>query len=1325
MRRALRWAGYLAAGSLAAAILPLACLSLAFRTDAGRAWLAEAITAASGGKAFVAGLAGTFPAEPRAGRIELRDGRGTWLTMDDARMDWSPWRLLAGRLAISTLEAGRIRLERAPEYPPSPPSSSGVDWPIRAEVNELRARLELAEPVLGIAAALSAEGAARLASSREGEARLELERLDGEGAYRAEFRFDAASLRSHLSLREPAHGLASRLAGLPDLGDVDIEASLDGPTTTAAVHSSLTAGPLRASVEGVLNLENRSADLRLQAEAPAMQPRPELSWNGVELRASARGDFVRPQVEGELRIEDLRAAGAGVHRIEARVQGDAGALKLNARLDNLRMPGPKPELFQAAPATLTAKIRLDTPERPASFELKHPLFSLQGHTETAGAPNGELELRLPDLAPFAGLAKLDARGNALARLQAATVGEGVELTLAGRLNIAGGAAPWPELLGAASLDAALSAKGKDFELSRLTLKGKNLSLAVAGGMKDGKMDFAGDIALPKLAAISSKLSGELRAHGRLQGAPEDFGLTVDAEGKAGGGDWPPAPLSAKFQAQGLPRRAPEGTMTARAALEGAPLEMDLKLRPDAHGGAKLSILRVDWKSAHAAGAMNLAQGASMPEGKLELRVAKLQDFARWLGRGASGVVAASLELEKSKARVQMDVQKLAWNAVSAQRARLNADIADPAGAHPALTGALTLEDCSAGSLAGGARLNARGPIEAVQLDLTGAAPALAARLNALALLDARARRLDLSEARVDIQGETLRLLAPARIDFAAGLALDRLRLGWRQSALEAAGSVVPKLDLNANLHVPANDLAQAFLRGARAEGALDAEAHLAGSLEHPAGRATVEGENLRALDGPAQGLPPARLKANAALAGEGVDVNASLDAGPKLSLTLAGRAPLSAEGSLDIQARGTADLSLSDPWLTAAGQRARGQVDLAGAIAGSPAAPRVNGVLRLARGEALDEILGARLEDIQGTLRLDGRELRIETLEGKAGEGRLAVQGHLDAGAPGFPLDLQIKAQQAQALSGDRFSVNLNADLEVKGEARGALAAAGSIHVNRADIRIPERIPARVAVLNVRVPGAPSPLPPRPGPKIGLDVKVRAPGEIFVRGRGVDAELGGVIEAHGTADDPQPSGAFEMRRGQFSLAGQTLTFSKGEVGLNGGKLTDPSLDFVATTARGNVTASLTVGGTASKPKITLSGEPELPQDEVLAQLLFGRGAANLGPLELAQIGAALVSLSGAASGVGNPLETVRKTLALDRLSVGSDKSGAAKVEGGRYVAPGVYLGAQQGFSGAQTQGVVQVDVGRHLKLEGALGNAAPASSRSGAGSVGLRYEYEY
>jgi translocation and assembly module TamB len=288
------------------------------------------------------------------------------------------------------------------------------------------------------------------------------------------------------------------------------------------------------------------------------------------------------------------------------------------------------------------------------------------------------------------------------------------------------------------------------------------------------------------------------------------------------------------------------------------------------------------------------------------------------------------------------------------------------------------------------------------------------------------------------------------------------------------------------------------------------------------------------------------------------------------------------------------------------------------------------------------------------------------------------------------------------------------------------------------EINLPKNFPPEVAVLNVRRRGqAPAP-PPARASRTLLDVDVRTSGPLFVRGHGVDANMGGTIHVGGTASDPVIAGDFRMIRGNYSIAGQVLDFTSGRVLFDGvgvrGRL-DPGLDFQAQTVSGGVTATLGVGGHASAPKITLSSAPVLPQDEVIAHLLFQQSVKQLTALQLASIAQAVAAIGGVDGGF-NPLGAVRRNLGLDRLSVSSASTGVqggqsqTMVEAGRYVTRNVYVGVKQNLSGG-TQTQVQLDITRRLKAQATLATGNnPAtvqgnSLQSNDSSIGLSYQFEY
>ena len=216
------------------------------------------------------------------------------------------------------------------------------------------------------------------------------------------------------------------------------------------------------------------------------------------------------------------------------------------------------------------------------------------------------------------------------------------------------------------------------------------------------------------------------------------------------------------------------------------------------------------------------------------------------------------------------------------------------------------------------------------------------------------------------------------------------------------------------------------------------------------------------------------------------------------------------------------------------------------------------------------------------------------------------------------------------------------------------------------------------------------------------------------------------------------SGGFDLVRGTFSLAGSQLSFTNGRVSFNGAGLRhkiDPTLDFTAETASADATTTLHVTGYADAPQFELSSTPPLPQDEILARLLFGESASQLTVLQVAQIGAALATLGGVGGGP-NPLAKVQRALGLDRLSVGggsstgaSGQTSGAAVEAGRYVSKRVFVGATQsttGFSQVEVDG----DLSTHRKLQTRVGNGTattqgPTPENDPGSSVGLMYQFEY
>jgi translocation and assembly module TamB len=236
--------------------------------------------------------------------------------------------------------------------------------------------------------------------------------------------------------------------------------------------------------------------------------------------------------------------------------------------------------------------------------------------------------------------------------------------------------------------------------------------------------------------------------------------------------------------------------------------------------------------------------------------------------------------------------------------------------------------------------------------------------------------------------------------------------------------------------------------------------------------------------------------------------------------------------------------------------------------------------------------------------------------------------------------------------------------------------------------------------------------------------------------------MGGALHLGGTTDTPLVSGGFDLQRGNFSLAGNKLSFTAGRVSFNGAGLKnkiDPTLDFTAQSTVGGVTATLRITGLADAPQFEFTSSPPQPQDEIMALLLFGAPATQLSALQLAQVGVMLASLGGVGGdGSLNPLVKIQKSLGLDRLTVGSGttntatgtENSGASVEAGRYISKRIYIEAKQTTTG-NSQLEADVDLTKHLKLQTRLGNGNAASlqgttpENDPGSSIGLTYQFEY
>lgn len=1321
MRRALRIAAWTLGSTLLLLVLLTVAILIVANTAGGRTLIERTVAGFSGGRVRLAGLSGSLPQAVGLAQLELSDAQGVWLTAQGVSLRWSPLALLTRHVKVDELHLARLDIERRPA---SEPNKGDNRSPPRMDLKRLSIdRLELGPALTRVRVSLSVRGALHFSSLTEAWAQITARRSDGQGDYELSGRLSAQRTDANLTVEEPAGGPLEALFGYPGLGALSLRATLGGPRDAEQLELNARADPLQASVRGTLDLGAQSAELDYELESPAMTPRAGLSWQRISMRGHWHGPVRSASADARLELAGLELPGGfGMRTVGASMTIDRGALSLRAEADGLSLPGPQPRLLAQAPLRIDAAMELQDAQRPLELTARHPLFTLQARAVTAAEPHATFDLHLPDVGPLAEIARqqLAGRIDLKGAIRRNATGTYFEVQADNALS-AGATAVGTLLAGASRLQMQALLTPRSLNLERLELSAPRLSLAASGSalrdptsggplIQSLHAHFRGVIA--DVSALVPSLGGTLSADGNLDGPPKALAAKVRLVSSLSVRDAPREIVEASLTARGLPALA-DAELAADGRFDGAPLRLDAALERVAGDVFHLTVHHGEWKSVRVNGDLVTPAELSAGHGTIELRIAQLSDLKSFTGATLGGSLDGSLELRPERGRTFARVRVEARNLVAAS-----------VPANVLLTGAGSTDALRM-------RLSARSP------NLRGEPASLDSSLR----LDLGARALALERAQMRYHGQTLHLLAPARVSFADGVAISKLELGMQHAVLTLAGRLSPDLDVRASLRQVDPALINAFIPDTLAQGTLDVEAHLAGRASAPAGVITANAKGLKFANAAARDLHALALHASGRLGAGSVRLDAQLNAGPGTALALAGSAPLNTEdSSVDLKLTGKLDAALANPLLEAQGRRATGTVAVNVAVGGSASSPEVSGTLDLAHGELRDYVQGLHLSEMTAHLVGEHGTMRIARFTARAAPGEVSMTGTIGVLQPKVPVDVELVAKNAQPITSNLVTARLNADVRMTGTLRERVQLAGSIDLQRTVIGIPNSLPPNVAVLDVRRPGQAPPAPATRRLVIGLDLKMHAPNEVLVQGRGLNAELGGDLHIGGTSDEPRVDGGFQMIRGTFALSGSTLTFTKGEVSFNGvglkGRI-DPTLDFIAQSTVADSTATLHITGLADAPQFELSSTPPLPQDEILARLLFGESAAQLTTLQVAGIGVALASLGGVGGGGPNPLVKVQKALGLDRLSVGSagnssnggSQSGGTSVEAGRYVSSRVFVGARQSTTGF-SQVEVDVDLSKHLKLQTRLGNGSATTQgmtpeNDPGSSVGLTYQFEY
>jgi len=586
-------------------------------------------------------------------------------------------------------------------------------------------------------------------------------------------------------------------------------------------------------------------------------------------------------------------------------------------------------------------------------------------------------------------------------------------------------------------------------------------------------------------------------------------------------------------------------------------------------------------------------------------------------------------------------------------------------------------------------------------------------------------RLGLQTLSLDQDGISATLARPANLTVGEdSVQFDGIEMSVGGGRISASGTTGEALDIDVDLEALPLSIANAVQPGLGLAGTVSGSARVGGSASAPEVSFDIAGSGLDASAISGFGIGPVALNARGTYADRTVRIaSASAEGRGGLSATASGPVVLEGSGS-NLSIAGTAPLSFATSFVGQRGTQLSGTARLDAQLTGSLANPRLSGTVSTAGAEIVDPQTSVRLTDVGLQANLSTDRIAISRFSANlAGGGSLDGRGTVTLGGS-LPADISIDLNSARYADGSLFAATASGNLALTGPLLDNPTLSGRISIEEANIAIPDFGSSTIDYAEVRHVAIPPDvartlyLARRTGGggsgasgAVNLDVRVEAPNQIFIRGDGVEAEVGGSVRLTGTTANIEPVGGFELIRGRIEILGQRLEFTEGQATLVGDL--DPFVNLTARARAGDTDVIVNVAGLVSDLEVTFSSQPELPQDEVLSLLIFERGTAELSPLQLARLASAASELAGG----GSLVDGLRDAAGLDQLDIVTTEEGNAALQAGTYIQDNVYVSVQTDAEG-DSRISIDLDITDNVKARG-------STDSDGESSLGIFYEQDY
>jgi len=1115
------------------------------------------------------------------------------------------------------------------------------------------------------------------------------------------------ALDGKLHIAVPDAGVAAPLVGKPATGAIAVDMTLSGtadrPNMTVSETGGLTFGDI--AVEGLkINAKAKAKDgpakddpafdLTVDANADALNDAATgMSYGALAVHVAGTADAKGQSVD----IRDLTANGGGIDLKGAgSFRNDIADGKATLTAADLAVIGKLFELPLAGAANLDIAVSTD---RARTITAR---LTGKGDNLRTGTPAAD--------ALLAGGMTIDANG---ARDAAGKVTLGSLVLATGRARIEGNGGFNP---GDGAVNGTVTASLTDLKAlsaaAKSPLSGTGKLTATAGGTLDAPTLDA-QATLDRLVFGATKI--------------DHFETTIQAP------------------------RGLNGPATAKGRIVSGKLNetIDAEFARDDPQTYRLSRLRLAGTGGTVDGALVALPAGPRVSGKLTAAIGDLSVWSGVAGLPLAGKVDLSLNLPANGGQgpVKATIEHLAVGASphstgithASLNGTLSGDLARQNGTLDLVAAGIST---NGGAVTGAeAHIAAKGKTTDFRFKANGRArDPFSVEMAGSAVQQSGSNTLRLTALTAKTGKDTISLTKTATITVAPqAYRVTGLALAVDGGAIEGEAALSPKV-ASADIAIrqlPLHPLA--FLAGKPAVGGtLDGQIRLSGTPARPEAHVALSTKGLDVqTDGPLP-RPVLNLNASADWRGDKVALDVKLASGSGESLALTGSVPFAFDlgtlqprvvrnASLALAVKGGGKLENLTSIVPLGEDRISGNFSIDVDVSGTTAAPHPNGRIAITGGHYANMALGTELDGIDLALTTSGDRFVLDHLAASDGKsGKIGASGSVDLGKSPAAVEFNLNFSDFLVARGDDMTIDADGDLKLLGTLK-AMGVSGGLKVRHAEIYIPDRLPASVVSLDVTEVGgrekgeAPTAEPVAP---VSLQITLDAPGQLFVRGHGIISEWNGHIDIGGTTAGPVLAGKLQVGNGSIDLLGQNFNIDRGIIRFDGGGAIDPVLDVQASATAGTVTAQVNVTGTANSPKLALSSTPALPQDEILARVLFGSNVGSLTPSQGLQLAAAAAQLAQGGPGV---MDRVRSAVGLDRLDLSSGGAnpngtqGAAKgttVSGGKYIANGVYVGVAQGVGSNSSQATVEVEITPNISVNSTFGSA------SGSG-FGAKYSVDY